>query len=342
MRKVFIHAPGSGMGHVSRAIALGMALTHRGHQCHILASSQLARKHIPWDSIEPSNQTSVVAAHQFKGIRVDFLTAKISREALALQLRHFLHNFHYDFLIVDVFPRGILGEIPLLFRDLPSHIRTVWVQRLLSEAYLKHLEASPLPNYDLSFLPGESAGRFNPCISKQEIRTEPWITDCPTHSHNSRIASLEGENPNKILWVASGSTNESKNMFRLYQETQRVSQRSVTFDFTSPLTVGPQLKTWPLHSIFHQYDCIVGAPGYHLTHECIATRTPLIMIPMKRLYDDQVARCKLAMEKQSIHRRASPATIEKIISEPIPTCNKVIKNTTPSGVHTAVRTFERI
>jgi hypothetical protein len=63
---------------------------------------------------------------------------------------------------------------------------------------------------------------------------------------------------------------------------------------------------------------------------------------MRRLYDDQVARCKLAMEKQSIHRRASPATIEKIISEPIPTCNKAIKNTTPSGVHTAVRAFEMI
>ncbi len=66
------------------------------------------------------------------------------------------------------------------------------------------------------------------------------------------------------------------------------------------------------------------------------------MIPMKRLYDDQVARCKLAMEKQSIHRRASPATIEKIISEPIPTFKKAKKLTAPSGVHTAVRTFERI
>lgn len=341
MHRVFIYALGSGMGHVTRAIALGNALVQRGHHCHVLASSELARSYLPWDNFDVKTHSSLVSTNQLGGIRVDFLRTKLCRASLARHLKFILKNSQYDYFLVDVFPRGILGEIPNILNDLPIQTKTVWIQRLLNKKYLEYLsKASTLPHYDLSFIPGESAGIESVRLAGLDVRTEPWILDFfPTARGLHNKLSMNQDHTN-ILWVASGNATECEAMFRLYQTIRDKIPPTLRIYFTSPLRTGHLTKKWPMINNMQEFDWIIGAAGYHLTYECMATHTPIILMPMRRVYDDQFARAHYAVRKQPENKITSLYHLTETLNKPLPVCVRQPSKTIRSGVYQAVDILE--
>lgn len=165
-------------------------------------------------------------------------------------------------LVVDVFPRGVLGE---LRTELPSVLVTRWTR----PSFFRHPPVA------------EALGRY---------RTILW-SEPPQRPEGERvepILAVEAEDlleaqpgPRRWLALSSGPPEERRGFLKL---VRRVSAGlGIACQLDGPFPAGRTLR---------QFELVICAAGYQTYYEVVQAGVPAILCPQPRLYDDQLLRAQ--------------------------------------------------
>jgi hypothetical protein len=252
-----IYALGGGWGHLTRAVALARAVRARA-AVRIITNCQYAefvQRHVP-------------------GLDVRVVS---SCEETLLCLAG------CDCLIVDTFPRGLLGE---LADWLPGQsMRKVLVARDLNPEYVSSfaLRAFVAEHYDLILLPGEGEAFAD---LPQARMTNPWLAaDVPAPEFGPRAALVCATgNHDEHVWYGEVAASLSSAMPVICLSAAR------------PPGCPQELWQvhWPALELFGRVAVVVGGAGYNLVNETRAAGVPLIARAWPRLYDRQALRAQRA------------------------------------------------
>lgn len=294
---VLIYALGGGRGHVQRQLALATRLVKLGAERVTLITSS------EWCSLGTafykSRQTEIggVSRSQLTGVELISIPKAWSANDLTQFLITLVYRNSWDWLVVDVFPRGILGELEGVLSGGKPGFKTAIVQRIFNENYLNFLnDYCTWPVYDVSFVPGEKSGLNG--LSEISIRTNPWIIRSfdEMNASNSADGLIEygfGKS-RKLLLVATGTSEEFsfwRNLYAFISGHPLLANWHI--DFTGSPSDGFHSASWPLIDRLPIYELVIGAGGYNLVYECRLLSIPLIAWPLKRKYDDQAARVRM-------------------------------------------------
>lgn len=252
-----IYALGGGWGHLTRAVALARAVGS-ATPIRIVTNSPYAefvQRYLPG---------------------LDIVAVSSREQTLSILAAS-------DRLIVDTFPRGLLGE---LADWLPRQsMRKVLVARDLNPDYVESfaLRDFVAANYDLVLCPGEGEAFADlPCART----TNPWlVADVPEPRGNRNLA----------LVCAAGNREEQG----WYGEVAALLSREMPVLCLSPERppgCPPELwrQHWPALELFGSAAVVVGGAGYNLVNETRAANVPLIARAWTRLYDRQARRAQRA------------------------------------------------
>jgi hypothetical protein len=264
-------ALGGGTGHLFRAVAFARAAGSRGHVTRILASSahteEIAR------SLAPPSTT--IAA------------CRGSTDAMRAEARRWL-DADDDALVVDTFPRGLVGELD----ELPRARPTVLVHRDLADAYaLRRETREAAARFDAVVAPGE----HGPLAAALEARwTAPWIVGAsvtPLSRATARRAfGLAPDDAGPLVVVTV--TADDRDAHDLADVATSLAAELAGRVHVRLARLGDRGAPLPLAPLLGGVDLVVGAAGYHLVHEARATATPLVARPAPRTYDVQARRLR--------------------------------------------------
>jgi hypothetical protein len=305
---------GGGHGHVLRGLAL---LTRLGEGT-LLGPARLA----PW-------------AEAF-GVAYASPPEPLERESLTA----FLGSLGApDLFLVDVFPRGLLGEL----EDLKGRAGASWlVTRRVRPAFYLHppvraaLEAferviwteDPPPGLEglgVVSRPGESNA------DRRAVRLPPLLLAPPPLTRAAARARLGvGDHEPLVLALGAGARVTQARLHRLLVE-QAARLRARLVFVSDELEAEPQdsargtqgapilTQAFPTAPLLPAADVVVSAGGYHAFHEVRAAAVPAVFLPQWRRYDDQWARvrdCLVADDPSSLER-ALRAVLHEGGAEPL-------------------------
>jgi hypothetical protein len=295
--KLLIYAMGGGFGHLTRSLALARAALKRGHRVHILCNTHAAQlfdfsQAIHFGRLE---NTSSKLTGDFT---ITAFSPDDSHDKFAESIQRFLQDAEYDVLVVDTFPRGLIGELvaPL------SQIRCpkVLVHRDLNPNYVEQYELADFvrANYRTLVMPGEEGPLAQ---MPGAILTAPWLacdSDELLSSEAAREALfIEPEDDRPVVAVTcNGKPDEQDECVELSVELReqlgdRAIVRLVTLDQgICERHPKASVRMWPFLRLHRSVDLVIGSGGYNTVHECRATGTRLLAIARKRLYDRQAKR----------------------------------------------------
>ncbi|MFM9965188.1 MAG: hypothetical protein ACKV2Q_28655 [Planctomycetaceae bacterium] len=329
-----LYALGGGLGHLTRGLALARAAIARGHDVTVLSNSS--------DAARVPAVTELGLARRLITIPSEFDHQQVSQ---LVQER--LTASSFDVLVVDTFPRGLAGELHDLLATLSGKgIKTVLVHRDLQPRYVEWAKLGSLAHaYDLILSPGESGPLANLPNAR---RTDAWLIRDPhelldQHAAWQRLRIVETDRP-VIAVIASGLSAERPAMSALASRLSRAlhgraSVRLMALGATDAPDGVETVALWPCLSAMAGIDLLIGAGGYNTVSEAHATRTPLLAIARRRLYDRQELRLpahervadEVEAEQKAIQWIAQSASIHR---EPVPQYT--------NGVHDAVGWIESL
>lgn len=275
-----IYALGSGWGHLNRAIALA-----RKAACpvEILVNSRYA----------PTVQAQLTAPH----ITLHCLPSHVDspRDAQAY-VQGWLHQTRFTHLIVDTFPRGLVGELVEVLPQLKAV--KILVHRDLMSSYVAAKNLAPFvqAHYDQVLIPGESHAPL--AHLHHAHQTAPWLMrdgEELLHLRKSLQQQLQLPSHQPVIIVcATGKPAELKTFGEVTQQlTQHypaATIRCLAHRRPPACPVEQWISHWPGLEILQFADIVVGAAGYNTTYECAALGVPLVSLPMVRKYDRQAKR----------------------------------------------------
>jgi hypothetical protein len=232
---IFIYAMGGGFGHLTRAVALTRAIAGAA-RVRILTNSPYA-----------------------------------PRVAAAMPTVELVRNLDLDgstHLVVDTFPRGILGELVDVLPRFRG--RKILVSRDLNP---KYVAAYDLPAF---------IERFYNLVLDPE--TSPWFVrsahEILPRDQARAVLGLQSSAP-CVLVCPAGNPDE----YVWYR------------DVAEALAGGCEVRLlahWPAMELYAAADVVVGGAGYHTVNECVACGVPLVARPWPRQYDRQELRARKA------------------------------------------------
>lgn len=269
-----IYALGGGWGHACRALALGRVAAKK-HNIIILTSS-------PYASWVDSESCQIIT-----------IPPNLTQCSAIAQILEVLSTLTYDCLLVDTFPRGLLGELAtflprlvstpriLIHRDLnPNYVTAKQLPEFVSRYYDLVIAVEPrkLP---LSDLP----------ITRQ---TSPWLLRSASElpSPETARSRLQLISEKKLILVLASGRPEEQSLYGHLTHTLAKSEPDYDIHCLSaviPPTCPPDL--WRFY--FPALEClcaahlVIGSGGYNTVYECLALGIPLIAFPFPRLYDRQ-------------------------------------------------------
>ncbi len=243
------YAPGGGLGHLTRAVAI-----LRQWRLHTKRRSLLVT-YSPFASLAVREG---VAVKQISGPEAPLLKRLLSRAAPKL-------------LVVDTFPRGILGEIADLVPTLECP--AVLIQRYLNPVYLRQFNVAAFvgQHYRLvvriaDALPLQTLSQRTvdvPPVTVREARELP-----PGGSRSGWLFVDWGEGSAPFAAVA--------------QET--ASRRGKELRILRPG------EFYPAVELMGKAELVIGGGGYNFFHETALAGASAIFVPGRRMYDDQFGR----------------------------------------------------
>ncbi len=334
----FIYALGAGWGHLTRTFALARAALKQDIDCTILTNSDYALE-IEQSSLFRNTQTSSSARVRIRKLESGTKPAEVSDRVSEL-----LNSDDYSHLIVDTFPRGLVGDLVEILKK--SMLKSVLIARDLKPEYVQKfdVESFVARHYDLTINPGEATKALH--CHERTIATSLWTvldaTELPSKMFmRSRLQVSDPEVP-IVLISASGTADE--NLF--YWGLSQSLTQHLPFAVIKILTAQPQeddqaisLRHFPGMEVKVAADVIVGSAGYNTVAECQALNIPLIAFPQERLYDRQqeraAARQKIDDSSIAIVSDASEAleTLRQLLAD---RSHKTTKPSYSNGTHAAV------
>ena len=250
--RVLIYALGGGFGHVRRALNVVQAFGSESGD-------------IEWLLICPQRCEHLVPPD------ISYLGVKEQpREALARLMAETLQSFRPSLVIVDTFPRGVLGEL-----HFPPAQRRVLLSRSVPPAFYGDPEVNKaLWEYDEVFWTEPKAYEDWPGVEIEPVVSWSGPYETCSVSTGARVLGL------------------GTSLYQ-HQETLRLA-----FEHAF---AGPDFEaTWvasgswepDLFRRFGDYDLIVSAAGYNTFYEVLQAGTAAIFVPQKRRYDDQAGRVR--------------------------------------------------
>ncbi len=183
-------------------------------------------------------------------------------------------------LVVDTFPRGIVGELAEMAQWLECP--AVLVERYLNPSYLERFRVAEFveQHYRLvvrlgDALPPQALTRCSVDVPPVTVRAAWELPPAAARSGWLFVDWGEGSGP----YVAAAS------------ETAR--RRGKSFEVLRPAACYPVVER------LGAAELAIGAGGYNFFHEAALTRTPAVFLPQRRLYDDQFGRTAAAAQART-------------------------------------------
>ncbi len=308
MRIVFYCVNGSGVGHLTRLVALAKWMRRYlkllGHPAELvfLTSSEetslLFRENLP--SFKLPSKTAIGSS--------DF--DKLTYLALAKQwVWHSLTLLRPDLLVVDSFPRGAFGELTSAL-DLVKKKAFVY-RHMKSELAARPDFQAMVALYDRIVLP-EDAGRhaelLPPAAASRVSRVGPIVlrerAEVRSRADARRQLGVSAEGP--VILLTAGGGGDPTAPARLGLLVDRLRRLGEVVVAAGPLYRGPrpdaaQGVVWltepTLSTLLPAFDVAVSAAGYNTFHELMLARVPSVFLPQEKVADAQDARARVAVEK---------------------------------------------
>jgi len=284
--RVVYYALGGGHGHAVRGLAVLSQLRAMvpDSQITLLAPARL----------EPWARAEAIA-----------LRAPPQREPTQAELRRWLHaalsDLAPDILLVDVFPRGILGELEI--DAIPSltapWLVTRWVR---PDFYLEPEIQAVIESSYRGLIWCEEPPEPLRAIAVAQHQVPPVlirpVEACLQRDAARAALDVIGEVP-LVLGLGSGDVEHQAgllDLLRLQQARARESGQPFALRFLTdqlPPEHGNDRDVaalFPAMAYLRAADVVVAAGGYHAFHECRALGVEAIHVPQQRHYDDQFAR----------------------------------------------------
>jgi len=254
---LLIYALGGGWGHLTRAVALAHAC--KDDRVRILTNSPYAN-HLC--RAEPCLDIRIVS----------------TREEVVAEIT----SSDPECLIVDTFPRGIVGELVDY-----SGVR-VLVQRELTPEYIAAADLPAFTNshYGLVLTPGD-------VIS--ELRDPPWLVHSPGNLSPAQARDLLRLDGPCILVCAAGNAAEQA-WYGAVTAHLGKQARCIAPECPPSCPRECWVQYWPAMDLFVAAEVVVGGAGYNTIHECLACGVPLVARPWPRKYDRQLLRAQRAAQ----------------------------------------------
>jgi hypothetical protein len=317
-----LYALGGGMGHLTRAMALGRAARQRGHRVEVVTNSPFA----PGLALETELGEG----------RVHRLGAELDKHAVRESIERLLDHVRPEVLVVDTFPRGLGGELAPLLPGLRA--TKVLVHRDLHPEYVERFGlARFVDTFDRLLVPGEPAPLAH---HPRAVSTPPWLVrdagellDVPTARR--RLEVPEAEAVPVVAVLACGRPEEVAECTGLAAMLQRELGTHAAVRLLAP-DAPPRL--WPALAVMRGIEVLVGAGGYNTVQEARATGTPLVAFARPRLYDRQALRLRtseqVATPSEALER------VRELLAVKAGTCCDRAAPCYVNGAHEAVRLIE--
>jgi UDP:flavonoid glycosyltransferase YjiC (YdhE family) len=301
--RVLYYALGGGLGHLTRSIAVLRQVQRR------LTPAVLAITNSPHAALYEAEGVPHTRLTQADGAFAG---------ALAGRIRSTICEFEPDVLVVDAFPRGILGELPGVLPEL--RCPKVAILRRLRHEYVAQYGVVDFvrSHYRRAVLVEGMPGAFADALGDVVIRVPPVlirdVDELPSRTQAREALGLrDGERA--VLGVGSGSPEKVRGLFRLLQKIRARSPvgfalRLATLnDLPSEPWAEFHVRHFPLMELLTGVDLVVGAAGYNLYHETQALGVPAVFVPQERLYDEQLARASGSAVA------SSPSELERLMQK---------------------------
>ncbi|NJM98301.1 MAG: UDP-N-acetylglucosamine--LPS N-acetylglucosamine transferase [Phormidesmis sp. RL_2_1] len=325
----FIYALGSGWGHLNRALALAtVAAQHR--PVHVLTNSPYAEHFMPHLPALPLTihqlSTSQLSTFQLSTSQRATSQRATSQRATSHSLKDarqtiqaLLQSVAYDTLVIDTFPRGLVGELADV---IPSQRQVchVLIHRDLTPDYVmaKAVAAFSRQHYDGILIPGEVSP---PLAHLPQVKvTAPWLSrDAAALADCAKIRATLGLVTDDPLIIVCGTGPPKELAFfgqltaQLAQAFPTVSVRCLAARCPPGCAMADWICHWPGLEVLQWADVVVGSGGYNLVHECMALQVPLVAFAQRRKYDRQARRIRQFQQYGYLVEQV-PEAIEAIAS----------------------------
>lgn len=308
MRVVFYCVNGSGVGHLTRLVALAKWMRRYlellGHPAELVF-------------LTSSEETSLLFRENLPSFKLPSKTAignsdfdKLTYLALAKQwVWHSLTLLRPDLLVVDSFPRGAFGELTSAL-DLVKKKAFVY-RHMKSELAARPDFQAMVALYDRIVLP-EDAGRhaelLPPAAASRVARVGPIVLREPAEvrgrAEARRQLGVSAEGP--VILLTAGGGGDATAPARLGLLVDHLRRHGEVVVAAGPLYRGPRPDAMPgvvwlteptLSSLLPAFDVAVSAAGYNTFHELMLARVPSVFLPQEKVADAQDARARVAVER---------------------------------------------
>ena len=287
----FLHyALGGGLGHLVRQVAIARSLQQQtaGKSIStIVANSEFA-----------PTVAQLVAQENDDRIRFELLPPDCLPADAENLLEGLLASQRFDCLIVDVFPRGLGGDLANCFSNhslLPKSLPKVLIARNLPPAYLQEFQIESFVQENFCrVLRIEPEAPFDNLPQSQLMY--PVVFPAEPAAGPS---SLE-RGQRRVLVVGSGTAAECLALRELADDLRTISSNAdnlsqpCEFHFHGPpMNRSDDQFCWPPSSQLAGFDLVIGNAGYNLYWETQLAQIPAILFARTRKYDDQSLRSDL-------------------------------------------------
>lgn len=266
--KVLYYGLGGGHGHAVR----GLALLRRLRELRPESSGLL---------LAP---TRLAGWAQDEGVSCAHPPPDPGKAVLSAWAAEAAERFAPDLVLVDYFPRGVLGELGDAFF---SGRRAWLVSRLGRPDY--YLAPEVREAVDARYegvLWGEEPPKALRGLGRQSARPGPILIRRPEECLGREEARRElGAGPHGRLVLLLGEP-----------KLERVTAKALARIGGGSLRVG---APFPAMRLLRAADAVVCAAGYHAFHEARALGAPAVFVPQDRLYDEQDLRAAGARTARS-------------------------------------------
>ncbi|MEX5729128.1 UDP:flavonoid glycosyltransferase YjiC (YdhE family) [Rhodovulum iodosum] len=275
-RVLFMTSNGTGLGHLTRAMALARRLPE-GTETAVFTLSQAFRL-----AVEAGFLTQFVPFHRLTGAGNRPWNA-----ALGLELSDFIALFRPDSLVFD-------GNVPYagLIDALDRHpeVRRIWVRRALwAPANEKLIERSR--HFDLIVEPGEISERFDegPTRDGRAAAVPPILHTQPDERLSRAAARAElGLADDKTVVALSLGAGNNFDLARIRERLLAALARHDDVEVVellppiafAPPAEGPhrQITLFPAFRYSRGFDAVISGAGYNSFHECLAGAVPALFV----------------------------------------------------------------